>query len=301
MQLFDPNNPNEKKKIIAAAVLGIVAIVFLGYLFLGGSSSTKPGNVSARPNPTPAQPAGVSVTNRVTPTDSTQDDLANFQPIPASWSVPPVQEPNRNIFAYYEPPPPPVKVIIPPTPTPTPVPPLTLRSLSPSSVYARTADFSLEVMGDKFTPAVHIILDGRELPTRFINPQQLGTTVPAAMIANPGTRVVMVRNNDGKLYSLTAMLTVTPPPEPHYSYVGIIGRKRFNNDTAVLQKKGDKDLLNVQRGDVLEGRFRVSSISEKEVVLIDTTLKIRHTIAFSVDAGGNQPFRSPVRTSEEVP
>jgi len=69
----------------------------------------------------------------------------------------------------------------------------------------------------------------------------------------------------------------------------------------VLQKKGEKDLLNVQRGDVLEGRFRVSSISEKEVVLVDTNLKIRHTIAFTVDTGSNQPFRPPVRTSDEVP
>ena len=108
-------------------------------------------------------------------------------------------------------------------------------------------------------------------------------------------------NNDGKLYSLTAMLTVTPPPVPNYNYVGIIGRQRFNNDTAVLQKKGEKDLLNVQRGDVLEGRFRVSSISEKEVVLVDTNLKIRHTIAFTVETGINQPFRPSVRTSDEVP
>ncbi|PYS42872.1 MAG: hypothetical protein DMF71_08375 [Acidobacteria bacterium] len=301
MQLFDPNNPNEKKKIIAAAVLGIVAISFLGYLLLGGSSAKKPTTSTARATPAPPQPAGANATNKAVVTELTPDDLTNLQPIPGSWAVPAVQDPNRNIFAYYEPPPPPVKVIVPPTPTPTPVPPLTLTSLSPSSVYARTADFSLEVMGDKFTPAVHIIVDGRELPTRFINPQQLGTTVPAAIIANPGTRVVKVQNNDGKLYSLTAMLTVTPPPVPNYNYVGIIGRQRFNNDTAVLQKKGEKDLLNVQRGDVLEGRFRVSSISEKEVVLVDTNLKIRHTIAFTVETGINQPFRPSVRTSDEVP
>ena len=38
MQLFDPKNPNEKKKLIAAAVLGVIAIVVLGYVFFGGSS-----------------------------------------------------------------------------------------------------------------------------------------------------------------------------------------------------------------------------------------------------------------------
>jgi hypothetical protein len=296
MQLFDPNNPNEKKKMIAAAVLAVVAIIFLGYLFLGGSSTKTPPNTPiAKASPVPLK----------TPTAPNQEDAVTdpsiYRPIYYDGTVVAASEGSRNIFAYYVPPPTPEKVFIPPTPTPTPVPPLTISSVSPANVYARTADFSLEVMGDKFTPAVHIILDGRDMPTRFISAQQLGTTVPAAMISTPGTRQVIVRNNDGKLYSLSAMLTVTPPPVPNYNYVGIIGRPRFNNDTAVLQKKGDKDLLNVQRGDVLEQRFRVSSISEKEVVLIDIGLKIRHTISFTVDSGGNQPLRPPVRTSDEVP
>ena len=33
MQFFDPKNPNEKKKMIAAAVLALVAIVVLGLRF----------------------------------------------------------------------------------------------------------------------------------------------------------------------------------------------------------------------------------------------------------------------------
>ena len=56
MQLFDPNNPNEKKKMIAAAVLGVGAIAVLGYVFFGGSS-TKPANttIGTRPSPTPSR------------------------------------------------------------------------------------------------------------------------------------------------------------------------------------------------------------------------------------------------------
>ena len=296
MQLFDPNNPGEKKKIIVAAVLGVVAIGFLGYLFLGGGSKT---TTSKNPRPM-STPPPQRIANQPVP-DPSIDDAANYLPISYDGRTPAVAEGNRNIFAYYEPPKPPEKIIVPPTPTPTPVPPLTLTSLSPSSVYARTSDFNLEVMGEKFTPAIHIFVDGRELPTRFVSERQLGTTVPAALIANPGTRSVIVHNSDGKLYSLSTYLTITPPPVPNYNYVGIIGKPRFNNDTAVLQKKGEKDLLSVQRGDVLDGRFRVSSISEKEVVLIDTTLKIRHTIAFTIDTGSNQPIRQPVRTSDEIP
>lgn len=295
MQLTDPNNPNERKKLIAASVLGVVAILVLGYIFFGGSSKKPTPNRNARASatPTPARIIGI-------PAETLADDPSSYQPIIYTGVVPAMSEASRNIFAYYEPPPPPVKQVVIPTPTPTPVPPLLLSSLGPSNVYARTADFSLQVSGDKFTPAVHIVIDGRDLPTRFINAQQLFTTVPAALIANPGPRQVMARSSDGKLYSNTATLNVTPPPLPNYSYIGIIGKPRFN-DVAVLQDKTNKDLLNVQRGDVLGGRFRVNSISEREIVLMDTNLKIRHTIPFTVEGNPNQPYRPPVRTSDDDP
>ncbi len=287
MQLFDPNNPNERKKIIAAAALFVVAIAVLGYVFFGGSSKTPPTNSAvAKPSPTP---------NRVAVKEQDPvDDPWIYRPIVYNGTIPGASEANRNIFAFYEPPPPPVKVVYVPTPSPTPVPPMAISSLGPSSVYARTADFNLEVTGDKFTPSVRVTIDGRELPTRLISSQQLFTTVPAALIANPGVRQVMVRTNDGKLYSNTITLNVTPPPLPNYNFVGIIG-KPHGNDTAVLQKKGEKELLNVYRGDVLEGRFRVNSISEREVVLVDTNLKIRHTIPFTIDTSIPLQNRPPVR------
>jgi hypothetical protein len=286
MQLFDPNNPNERKKIIAAAALFVVAIAVLGYVFFGGSSKKPPANsTAANPSPTPA---------RVAKEQEPVDDPSIYRPVIYNGTIPGVSEADRNIFAYYEPTPRPTLEVRIPTPTPTPVPPMAISSLSPSTVYARTADFSLGITGDKFTPASRVTIDGRELPTRFISSQQLFITVPAVLIANPGGRQVMVRTSDGKLYSNSATLNVTPPPLPNYNFIGIIGKPR-GNDTAVLQKKGEKELLNVQRGDVLEGRFRVNSISEREVVLVDTTLKIRHTIPFTIDPNISPQSRPPVR------
>ncbi|PYS63516.1 MAG: hypothetical protein DMF74_09810, partial [Acidobacteria bacterium] len=266
MQLFDPKNPNEKKKLIAAAVLGVIAIVVLGYVFFGGSSKKPATN---RPAVAVASPTPGKIVKDQNPGDVTSDELPFYQPVRADMTVPAVSEPDRNIFAYYIPPPPtptPEKPI--PIPTPTPTPPLVASSLSPPTVYGRTADFSLQVMGDKFTAAVHITMDGRDLPTRFVNAQQVTTTVPAALITNPGTRQIIVRNNDGSLYSNTIMLNVTPPPEPNFNYVGIIAKPR-GNDTAVLQDKSSKDLTNVQRGDMVANRFQVKSISEREIVVID--------------------------------
>jgi hypothetical protein len=294
MQLFDPNNPNEKKKMIAAAALGLAAILVLGYVFFGGGSTRTPtSNANVRPTPSP---------NRIAqaPPDTGTEDPSFYQPVVFNNTAPAVSEADRNIFAYYEPPPKPSPTPFVYVPTPTPVPPMSISSLMPSNVYARTADFSLQIMGDKFTPAVHVNIDGRDLPTRFINAQQVFTTVPAAIIANPGSRQVLVRNNDGQLYTNAFTLNVQPPPLPNYNYIGIIGKPRFN-DTAVLQDKGSKELINAQRGDVIGGRFRVSSISEKEVVLIDTALKIKHTIAFTADSASGPQFRPPVRVSDEEP
>ena len=287
MQLFDPNNPNERKKIIAAAALFVGAIAVLGYVFFGGSSKTPATNATAaKPSPTP---------NRVAVKEQDPvDDPSIYRPIVSTDTIPGSSVADRNIFAFYEPTPIPTPIPRIPTPTPTPIPPIMITSLNPSTVWGRTADFSLEITGDRFTPALRVTFDGRELPTRLISSQQLFTTVPAALIANPGVRQVMVRTNDGKLYSNSITLNVTPPPLPNYNFVGIIGKPR-GNDTAVLQKKGEKELLNVYRGDVLEGRFRVSSISEREVVLVDTNLKIRHTIPFTIDTSIPLQNRPPVR------
>jgi hypothetical protein len=124
--------------------------------------------------------------------------------------------------------------------------------------------------------------------------------VSQTLIKNAGVRQVMVRSADGKLYSNTITLNVSQPAQPNFSYVGIIGKPRFN-DTAVLQDKGNKEFVRVQRGDSVGGRFRVVSISEKEVVLIDATLKIPFRLPFTADQNSNTGYRPPARTTDDEP
>ncbi len=282
MQMSNIRNPGERNKMILAGVLGMFAILLLWWTFFGFGSSSK--KVSQRPvgQPTPSAVMR-DTTNKVSPQSVVElsgDALDRLRPINYAESPVSAPEASRNIFVYYEAPVKPVAMPSTPTPTPTPVPPVLLASLSPANVYARTGDFTLEVTGDKFTPQMRVLIDNNELITRYLGPQQLSATVPAGVIANPGARQVMLRSPDGKLYSNTATLNVAAPPTPNYTYVGIIGTVR-HIDTAILQDKGSKDTLNVQRGDVLAGRFRVTSISEKEVVLVDTNLKIKHTLALT--------------------
>jgi hypothetical protein len=140
---------------------------------------------------------------------------------------------------------------------------------------------------------MRVYIDGRELPTVYKNPQQLSTTVPASFISAPGERVVLVRTPDNQLFSNPLQISVADPPKPNYVYVGIIGRPNRVDDVALVQERNNRNIVNVLRGDILSGRFRVTSISEKELVLTDTTLRIKHTIAMSEPDRGSGPLTRP--------
>ncbi len=293
MQIGDIRNPADRNKLILAGALGLVALLFLWWTLFGFGSSPNKVTPRAAGQPTPSVARGATAARNQ---PQTVVDLQGTNPSELRPVVyhPPVSAPEagRNIFVYYEAPVKPVQVPVTPTPTPTPTPPVLLASLSPSSVFARTGEFTLDITGDKITPQLHVLIDNNELATRYVSPQQLSATVPASLIANPGGRQVMLRSADGKIYSNTASLSVTAPPTPNYSYIGIIGTPRYI-DTAILQDKNNKDTLNVQRGDLLAGRFRVTSISEKEVVLVDSTLKIKHTLAMTAQGDRGNPLQRP--------
>jgi hypothetical protein len=285
MQKADLNNPTERKKLILAAVLVVIAIIFLWWAFVGFGGSSNQSTQRAvvgggSPPPPSSRNPGNQIRNQA-PSQGRMDPLDQLRPIVFPGSQGEVPESKRNIFAYNEKPV--VSRDSTPTPTPTPTPPVLVTGVSPASVYARTGDFPLEVSGNKFSPELRVHLDGRELSTRYVGPQQLSAVVPASLIAVAGQRQVIVRSSDGRLYSNAAEFSVNAPPTPNYSYIGIYGTKHYV-DIALLQDRSTRTLLNVQRGDVLSGRFRVTSISEKELVLTDTNLKIKHSLAMSADA-----------------
>jgi hypothetical protein len=284
----------DQKKIILAIGLGMLAVIALWWTFFGFGS--KPKVVRNQQTQAPAPPPTKVPTSAQTSQQAGDPNggLTADQLRPVDWelAVPSVADARRNVFAYYVPPTP-TPTPLPPPPSPPPPPPILLAAVSPANVYARTADFSLDVTGDKFTPAVHIVVDGRELPTRYKSPQQLSATIPAAMIANPGQRTIIVKTSDGILFSNQLTMSVTAPPVPNYTYVGVILKPRHIGDIAILQDKASKETLNVQRGDLLGGRFRVASISEREVVLTDTNLLIKHPLALSNDGDKGFPTGRP--------
>ena len=105
MEIGDLSKPGEKKKLIGAVVLGLVAIIFLWWTFFGfGSSSPTTPTTPATTRATP--PARRGTTPAAAPDQSAKlneltSQLSVVKVTAVNTNVP---EPRRNIFAFYEPP-----------------------------------------------------------------------------------------------------------------------------------------------------------------------------------------------------
>src|SRR5437588_5207221 len=292
MALFEGKTPAERNKLIAAIVLPVVALVFIVYMFSGPSAPTRTtanANANRRAQTTNRQTA--SQTNANATTETGEDIVNSMTPIrdvPVAYGG---ADAGRNIFAFYEKPVAAPSASVTPTPTPTPTPPWVLASLTPQSVFARTAGFTLQLSGDKFGIGARVYIDGQEVPTQYKSMQQLTANVPASVIASPGQRAVVARSPDGKLYSNATTLNVMQPPAPTYVYVGFLKRPRSNS--AILKDQRG-ELYTVREGDIVEGRFRVAAISDRGVDVVDKDLNIKHTLPFIAAPGGTSlPGRVP--------
>ncbi len=310
MGLFEGKTTTERNKIIAAGVLGVVALIAL-YLAFGSSFfGSKPSTTTTKSSPTPRPNVATSTTgNRALPTaDDQRFQYETTQVDYRSGSVP-APDPGRNIFAFYEPPPPcnpnkpgdcptppptPFKTPIPATPAPTP--PIQLRAAIPQYVYAGSPGFKLQLDGVPFPPNSRIYFNQTELPTTFLNDQRISADIPANLIAQAGLRQITVRTPDGTLYSNSVSLMVNPPPQPTVTYIGMIGRTRYNNDTAYLMASGQTTPFGVRLNDVVGGQFRVIDISRNEVIFEDVNLGFKHRVAITAaptgttGPGGGFPF-----------
>src|ERR1043165_1837734 len=300
MALFEGKTPAERNKMIAAIVLPLIALIFVvRMLFFGSSTPTRTAQTGPTPRPTPRRQKGGP--QPLAPTTDTPDDFVNMMtPVICCSEFVGGADAGRNIFAFYVKPTPTPNPLgaMTPTPTPTPPPPLVLASLAPQSVFARTAGFTLQISGDKFGPADRVYLEGQELQTQYRSIQQLTAQVPAAAIASAGQRQVVVRTPDGKLYSNPTTLNVMQPPAPTYTYIGLL--KRAHSNTAVL-KDSRGELYSVREGDIVEGRFRVTEISERGVDVVDKDVTIKPPLPVVPGGAATPRARTPGRIPPPPP
>lgn len=89
--------------------------------------------------------------------------------------------------------------------------PVTITSLSPSSLNAEGPAFTLTLAGTNFTPQSTVFWNGTPQTTSFVSTTQLTTAIPASLVATPGSATISVID---PLYgqSNSESLTLTVPP-----------------------------------------------------------------------------------------
>ncbi len=291
-------------------VLGGACLIVLFFAFGRGmfSGSTTTARVNATPTPR-KQASGKPEPNSSQlqmPSPEEQVFQGETTPIvyrPGIFGAPPA---GRNIFAFYEPgkpcdpsicPTPPPRTPEPKTPTPTPTPPIVLAALNPQSVYAGSNGFRMEVAGDRFTPDTKIYMDMQELPSTYINETRMTADIPGVLIKNEGQRRMMAQTGDGTKQSNLVSFDIQPAPRPQFTYIGMIARKRSNNDTGYFQEPGKQMPTTARLNDVVGGRFKLVSVSDKEAVVEDVNLGFRHRVTLrpaSATAGAAQPSGQPI-------
>ncbi|HEY8561144.1 MAG TPA: hypothetical protein VIL74_12285 [Pyrinomonadaceae bacterium] len=304
MKLFEGKSPSERNKIIVALVLGVLSVLALGNMIFAPFSGPKKSvtvtvspTASATPAPNRAGDTVVTALPQQNEIDGVYASTALFVQYPPGAS-----DPGRNIFAFYEPPvptpysPTPVPVTpikTPPPPTPAPPPPLTVTFISRQSAYAGERSFRLDVGGDKFTPGTYVFFNGAQLPTNYVNAQQLSAEIPANFIANAGQMRIEVKSPDGALYSNPLYFNVQQPPAPQFQYLGVVARKRGNNDTAYIMEPGKTLPTTARLGDPIGGRFRLVSITPTKLLVKDTQLDFLPPYSIELVKGSGQISSSP--------
>ncbi len=308
MKFFEGKTKSERNKTIAAIVLGAACLIVLFFAFGRGMFGGKTTTVAVKPSPTPKKPNNANPGDLEMPSVEQQMLDMTTQPViynRASFFAP---DPGRNIFAFYEPPKPtpwvptpfPVRVETPPPPQPTPE--IIIAAVNPQSVYAGSDGFRMDIAGDRFTPDTKIYFEQQELPASFISEQRMTADIPGVLLRGDGRRLIMAQTADGTRRSNQINLEIQPPPKPTFQYIGMIARKRSNNDTAYFKEPGKELPTSARLNDIVGGRFRLVSISEEKTILQDinldfnrVTLQIQPAPTTSSQPGGGGPGGFPGR------
>lgn len=290
---------SESRKKILLGVLFLLLSVVLYYQFFSGGGGTS--------SPTSTPVTGGASATRSTANPGGAVPTATRQQVRSAAQSPIVSQPldllsmvnkvagdagsGRNIFVYPTPTPPPP----PPTPKPVPPPPpppVSVLTISPSGVIARTGEFNLTVFGEKIPADGQIHINGRPFKTQFVNTTEARTRVPAEVIQSAGNLGVSIRSQaDQTIFSNQISINVAEPPTPLYRYIGLIVTKQ--RKLAVLKEMdGDENLINMVEnqpfGKGNKKKWKILSITPQKLIIEDLELKLTHSVGFTGETGGER-------------
>ena len=170
-----------------------------------------------------------------------------------------------------------------PSAAPSPAPQLS-GNLSPASMVAGSAGFSLTVAGSSFTPTCAVLWNGSQRPTQIVSSTQAVATIAPSDVAAAGTATVSVIDTSTGLKSNTVTFVITsagPPSTQHQvtlswtaSSSPVIGYNVYRGN----QSGGPYTLLNT--GFVTADTFA------------DATVRAGQTYFYVVTAGSNSGVES---------
>lgn len=289
--------------MIAAVLLGGACLIVLFFAFGRGIFGGGPTTATVKPSPSPKNTASTKANpGKVEmPSAAEQNFAGETTPIAYCRNCFYAPDPGRNIFAFYEPgkqtpyvpTPIPFKSVPPPTPAPTPD--IYLAIVNPQSVYAGSDGFRMEIAGDRFTPDTKIYFEQQEIPASYVSETRMTADIPSVLIRGDGRRQIMAQTADGIKRSNMILFDIQPPPKPTFQYIGMIARKRGNNDTAYFQELGKPLPTGARLNDVVGGRFRVISIASNEAIVQDVQLAFsKHPLKLQ------EPSRNAIPTQPGV-
>lgn len=282
---------NQTQKTVLVGLLFVSSLVALLYVWFNTGGTDAAGMAPLRPGLIRATDLerGAADTPTVSPPVAADGILVRMAQASLTPTMPPaVPEAPRNIFDYLPPPPP--KPVPPPPP-----PPITLQSVYPPRVYARsTMTYELTVEAQPLPEGVRVVIDGEALAAERKGEHQLRVRLTPNLTAQPrDVKVrIIVPGQEAKWYSNDITLTIEAPPNPNeeYRYIGMVTDAGGQNPRAVMATA--TEYQTVRPNDPI-GRFRVKTITAEQVVVEDTQLPgVSHTMALSSGpppTGGTMP------------
>jgi hypothetical protein len=226
------------------------------------------------PNSSPAKPPQAPKVGSVAEQEALlQLQLSDLTPlnltlISSAGGSPKISE-RGNIFAYYVEPPKPVA-------PPPPPPPIIIQAVSPQSVVAGTPrQVTVTVTAQKIPGDPQIFFDGRAKETKRINESQLTTVMEPNEYAFARSVNVEVKSQSDpvKNNSNTISFSIQPAPEPQFRYIGRLG------ENAVFEITATKEIKRLTRGSVVQGVWRIDSITDAGVDITHTQYEIKRRVA----------------------
>jgi hypothetical protein len=284
-----PKNKTQQKQLMLVGILGSLALIIIFYQFFLSAAPPPTTEAKTDQNSGPRHKWDDSQSGNPQPVaqvDNKGAKDANLTPallVLDDKSSHGDGDVNRNLFVY---PPPPPPIPLPPPPPPT----VTINNITPLSVYAQTKPFDLIVKGEKFSPEMHIYLNGNPsfAPTKFVSENELSATVPQQFFTNAQPLKVEVKQPgaEDKFFSNSITLTVSAPPQPRFTLVGVTAEAGGINPQAILLENENRQTAGI--GDKVSNIYKVVNIGSNfiEVEDVTTAIGVRHQVKMKEETGG---------------